>query len=62
VQVRPRGSARELAMTMDPEWSDFKVLLALARGGSLAAAARLLEVDAPTRCQDCNACSPIASA
>lgn len=33
---------------MGPEWSDFKVLLALARGGSIAAAARELQVDNST--------------
>lgn len=35
-------------MTTDPDWGDFKVLLALARGGSVAGAARLLEVDNST--------------
>ena len=33
---------------MTPEWSDFKVLLALARAGSVAAAARQLQVDNST--------------
>jgi DNA-binding transcriptional LysR family regulator len=33
---------------MEPEWSDFKVLLALARAGSLAGAARDLKVDNST--------------
>jgi len=33
---------------MTPEWSDFKVLLALARGGSVAGAARELQVDHST--------------
>jgi DNA-binding transcriptional LysR family regulator len=32
----------------DPEWGDFKVLLALGRAGSLAGAARMLGVDAST--------------
>ncbi len=32
----------------DPDWSDFKVLLALSRGGSVAAAARILGVDGST--------------
>jgi len=32
----------------EPEWSDFKVLTALARGGSVAGAARLLVVDHST--------------
>jgi len=33
---------------MAPEWSDFKVLLALARAGSVAGAARQLQVDSST--------------
>lgn len=33
---------------MTPEWSDFKVLLALARAGSVAGAARALQVDNST--------------
>lgn len=33
---------------MTPEWSDFKVLLALARAGSVAGAARELQVDSST--------------
>lgn len=33
---------------MEPDWNDFKVLLALARGGSVAAAARSLGVDNST--------------
>ncbi|MEP7049614.1 MAG: LysR family transcriptional regulator [Pseudomonadota bacterium] len=33
---------------MNPEWSDFKVLCALSRGGSVAGAARELGVDAST--------------
>ncbi len=33
---------------MNPNWDDFKVLLALRRAGSLAGAARLLEVDHST--------------
>ena len=33
---------------MEPEWSDFKVLLALARAGSVAGAARDLQVDHST--------------
>lgn len=33
---------------MTPEWSDFRVLLALARGGSVAGAARELQVDNST--------------
>jgi DNA-binding transcriptional LysR family regulator len=33
---------------MAPEWSDFKVLLALARSGSVAGAARALQVDTST--------------
>jgi DNA-binding transcriptional LysR family regulator len=33
---------------MAPEWSDFKVLLALARAGSVAGAARSLQVDTST--------------
>lgn len=33
---------------MTPEWSDFKVLLALSRAGSLAGAARALQVDNST--------------
>lgn len=33
---------------MDPNWDDFKVLLALARGGSVAGAARTLKVDHST--------------
>jgi len=32
----------------EPEWSDFKVVLALGRGGSVAAAARILGVDGST--------------
>lgn len=32
----------------EPDWSDFKVILALGRGGSLAGAARLLNFDAST--------------
>lgn len=32
----------------DPEWSDFKVVLALGRSGSVAGAARILGVDAST--------------
>ena len=32
----------------EPEWSDFKFLLALSRGGSVAGAARLLGVDGST--------------
>ena len=33
---------------MDPDWNDFKVLLALGRGGSIAGAARVLEIDHST--------------
>ena len=33
---------------MDSDWNDFKVLLALARGGSIAAAARALGLDHST--------------
>lgn len=33
---------------MEPDWNDFKVLLALGRGGSIAGAARVLEVDHST--------------
>lgn len=33
---------------MSPEWSDFKILIALARGGSVAGAARELGVDGST--------------
>jgi DNA-binding transcriptional LysR family regulator len=33
---------------MNPEWSDFRILLALARGGSVAGAARELGVDSST--------------
>ena len=33
---------------MDSDWNDFKVLLALARGGSIAAAARTLGLDHST--------------
>lgn len=33
---------------MDPDWDDLKILLALARGGSVAGAARTLEVDHST--------------
>jgi DNA-binding transcriptional LysR family regulator len=33
---------------MEPEWGDFKVLLALASGGSVAGAARQLQVDSST--------------
>lgn len=33
---------------MEPDWSDFKIILALARAGSVAGAARLLEVDHST--------------
>jgi len=33
---------------MDPDWNDFRVLLALSRGGSVAAAARELKVDQST--------------
>lgn len=40
--MQRRGNA------MTPEWSDFKVLLALARGGSVAGAARELQVDNST--------------
>jgi len=32
----------------DPDWNDFKIVLALGRGGSVAAAARLLGVDNST--------------
>ena len=32
----------------EPDWSDFKVVLALGRGGSVAAAARILNVDGST--------------
>ena len=32
----------------DPEWSDFKIILALARGGSVAGAARVMAVDHST--------------
>jgi DNA-binding transcriptional LysR family regulator len=32
----------------EPEWSDFRVVLALHRGGSVAGAARLLGVDSST--------------
>lgn len=31
-----------------PEWGDFKIVLALGRGGSVAAAGRLLEIDSST--------------
>lgn len=32
----------------DPEWSDFKIILALGRGGSVAGAARILGIDSST--------------
>ena len=35
-------------LPVTPEWSDFKVLLALQRAGSVAGAARLLQVDSST--------------
>jgi len=35
-------------VTTGPEWSDFRVLLALSRAGSVAGAARILRVDAST--------------
>ena len=41
------GRSPKRLMT-EPEWSDFRVVLALQRGGSFAGAARLLEVDAST--------------
>jgi DNA-binding transcriptional LysR family regulator len=43
----PRGGRQGL-VNHDPEWSDFKVILALARGGSVAGAARVLGVDHST--------------
>lgn len=35
-------------MPRDPDWNDFRTLLALGRAGSVAGAARLLKVDAST--------------
>ena len=35
-------------MAAEPEWSDFRVLVALARAGSVAGAARELHVDHST--------------
>ena len=32
----------------EPEWGDFKIMLALGRGGSVAGAARILGVDGST--------------
>lgn len=32
----------------EPEWGDFRIILALGRGGSVAGAARLLEIDSST--------------
>ena len=43
-----QATARRGAETMDPDWSDLKVLLAVARQGSVAGAARSLEVDHST--------------
>jgi DNA-binding transcriptional LysR family regulator len=43
-ESRPRVEAR----MNDPEWSDFKVILALGRSGSVAGAARALAVDHST--------------
>jgi len=33
---------------MEPDWDDFKILLAIARGGSVAGAARMLSIDSST--------------
>ncbi len=41
------GAQRQAQMT-DPEWSDFKIILALGRGGSVAGAARILGIDSST--------------
>lgn len=35
-------------MAADPDWNDFKIILALGRAGSIAGAARLLDIDAST--------------
>jgi DNA-binding transcriptional LysR family regulator len=35
-------------MTAEPEWNNFRTILALGRAGSAAGAARLLDVDAST--------------
>ena len=40
---KPRGMS-----VVEPEWSDFRIILALARGGSVAGAARLLNIDSST--------------
>ena len=45
--VQLQLESREVYMT-EPEWGDFKVLLALGRAGSVAGAARILGVDGST--------------
>ena len=52
MQCSKRGRRRAIGprtcKALTPEWSDFKVLLALARAGSVAGAARELQVDNST--------------
>jgi DNA-binding transcriptional LysR family regulator len=47
-RISCKNPGGRLAGVTDPEWSDFKVILALHRGGSVAGAARVLGVDHST--------------